>query len=80
MFTVDVKQQSNKATKQAITYWLKVITSENDKYINYIYKLMIDDIDSNSRKATGHLAKKIIGSLAFIEFGYIKVFVITMYY
>lgn len=51
-----------------IKYWLKVITSEDNKYISYIYKLMIDDIDSNPRKSNwALLVKNLLGSLGFNE-------------
>ena len=45
-----------------------MITSEDNKYINYIYKLMIDDIDSHPSKSNwALLVKKLLGSLGFNE-------------
>lgn len=51
-----------------IKYWLKIITSEDNKYINYIYEIMLDDIDSNQRKNNwARMVKNLLGSLGFNE-------------
>ena len=40
----------DKAIFIILKYWLKIVNTEENKYIKYIYKTMLSDIDSNDRK------------------------------
>ena len=40
----------DKAIFIILKYWLKFVNMEENKYIKYIYKTMLSDIDSNDRK------------------------------
>ena len=51
-----------------IKYWLKVISSDESKYIKHIYKMMLNDIEAQPLKH--HLAlslKRLLSNLGFME-------------
>ena len=49
-----------------IRYWLKVVTSKNTKYINMIYKMMINDLEIRPNKQNwASLIKTTLSSLGF---------------
>ena len=41
-----------------IKYWLKIVTSEENKYIKHIYNLMLKDMDDQLRKQIWALSVK----------------------
>ena len=49
-----------------IRYWLKVVTSNNTKYINLIYKMMINDLELRPNKQNwASLIKSTLGMLGY---------------
>lgn len=51
-----------------IKYWLKVISSNDNKYIKYIYKMMLSDIELFPSKTNwAKLVKNLLASLGFNE-------------
>ena len=51
-----------------IKYWLKVISSDETKYINQIYKMMLNEVDLNPLKQNWALAvKHLLSRIGFME-------------
>ena len=49
-----------------VRYWLKVVTSKNTKYINLVYKMMINDLDIRPNKQNwASLIKTTLSTLGF---------------
>lgn len=51
-----------------IKYWLKIVNSEENKYIKCIYRTMLSDLDNDDRKTNwALLVKNLLGNLGFHE-------------
>lgn len=51
-----------------IKYWFKILTSEEGKYIKYIYKMMLLDLDERPNKTNwAYLVKDLLSRLGFYE-------------
>ena len=51
-----------------LKYWLKIVNTEENKFIKCIYQTMLADIDNNNRKTNwALLVKKLLANLGFYE-------------
>ena len=51
-----------------IKYWFKILTSDENKYIKYIYKMMLSDLADRPNKVNwAYLVKDLLSTMGFYE-------------
>ena len=58
----------------------KILTSQDTKYIKYVYDFMLQDVKAHPNKVNwGVLVRNLLSELGFMKFGYNRGWETTMY-